>query len=71
MADNTSGPPPRKPTVYLSGGPAIHVPPGTRIRPKRIIRADQPSLRGWWMVTAAAVVVALATGVLIGRFVLG
>ncbi len=70
MADNKPDLPPRKPTVFITRGPAIPVPPGTRIRPKRIIRADQPSLRGWWMVTAAAVVVALATGILIGRFVL-
>jgi hypothetical protein len=50
---------------------AIPVPPGTRIRPKRIIRWDDPpSPWPWRLVTAGAVVVALAAGLLIGRFLL-
>jgi hypothetical protein len=56
----------------LYDGPALSVPPGQRIRPKRMARFDDPVIpRSYWYWTAGLATAALALGLLLGRFLLG
>jgi len=53
-------------------GPAIEVPPGVRIRPKKFARFDDPVIpRGYWYLTGGLTGAALVVGLLIGRLTLG
>jgi hypothetical protein len=59
------------PPVWGEPGPAIPVPPGTRVRPKHIRWAHEESPWPGRLVTAGiAAAVALVAGILIGRFLL-
>jgi hypothetical protein len=61
-----------KPRRCVYDGPALKVPPGVRIRPKKFARFDDPVIpRSYWYLTAGLAAAALVLGVLIGRFLLG
>jgi len=67
---------PDKPLVVDGGclydGPALPVPPGQRIRPKKMARFDDPVIpRLYWYLTAGLAAAALVLGLLLGRWVLG
>jgi hypothetical protein len=68
-----------KPTEFPYGvappvvirGKAIKPPPGTRIRPKKFARFDDPVIpQSYWYLTAGIGVAAVVVGLLIGRFLL-
>ena len=67
MADQSD-----KPRVVDGGclydGPALAVPPGQRIRPKKFARFDDPVIpHGYWYLTAGLAATALGLGLLLGR----
>jgi hypothetical protein len=67
---------PDKPRVVDGGclydGPALKVPPGQRIRPKKFARFDDPVIpRSYWYMTAGLAFGALVLGLLLSRFLLG
>jgi hypothetical protein len=61
-----------KPRHCVYDGPAIKVPPGQRIRPKKFPRFDDPvTPRSYWYWTAGLAAAALTLGLLLGRFLFG
>jgi hypothetical protein len=63
---------PDKPRVVDGGclydGPALTVPPGKRIRPKKLARFDDPVIpHGYWYLTAGLAAAALGLGLVLGR----
>jgi hypothetical protein len=65
-----------KPLVVDGGclydGLALAVPPGQRIRPKKLARFDDPVIpRAYWYLTAGLAAAALGLGLLLGRLLLG
>ena len=61
-----------KPRHCLYDGPALKVPAGQRIRPKKYPRFDDPVVpRSYWYWTAGLVALALGLGLILGRFLLG
>jgi hypothetical protein len=59
-------------TSYLFDVEAVPVPPGQRIRPKKMARFDDPVIpRSYWYLTAGLAATALVLGLLLGRFLLG
>ena len=53
-------------------GPALKVPPGQRIRPKKFARFDDPVIPpSYRYLTTGLVIAALVLGLLLGRFLLG
>ena len=73
MANQSPKPEAEKPkTVYHFVVKANKVPTGVRVRPKKFARFDDPVIpRSYWYLTAAAVVAALALGLILGCFVVG
>jgi hypothetical protein len=56
---------------YVFDVEAVKVPPGVRIRPKKLARFDDPIIpRSYWYLTAGLAAAALALSLLLGRFVL-
>jgi hypothetical protein len=56
---------------YVFVGKALKVPPGVRIRPKKLARYDDPVIpRSYWFLTAGLAAVAVVLGLLAGRFLL-
>jgi hypothetical protein len=61
-----------RPRHCVYDGPALKVPPGQRIRPKKFARFDDPVIpRRYWYLTAGLVLAALMLGLLLGRFLIG
>jgi hypothetical protein len=61
-----------RPRHCVSDGPALKVPPGQRIRPKKFDRFDDVVIpSSYWYLTAGLVVAALLLGLLLGRFLIG
>ncbi len=60
-----------KPRHCAYDGPALKVPPGQRIRPKKFARFDDPVIpRSYWYLTAGSAAAALVLGLLLSVFVL-
>jgi hypothetical protein len=63
----------RPPRAYVFRCKAIKLPPGTKSYGK-LPRGDEmfvePSYLKWWLLGGSAVTIALAAGILIGRFIL-
>jgi hypothetical protein len=58
-------------TSYLFDVEAVPVPPGVRVRPRKMARFDDPVIpRSYWYLTAGLAAAALALGVVLGRFLL-
>ncbi len=58
-------------TSYLFDVEAVQVPPGQRIRPKKLARFDDPAIPpSYWYLTASLAAAALALGLVLGRFLL-
>jgi hypothetical protein len=67
---------PEKPLVIDGGclydGPALPVPRGHRILPKKLMHLEDQALpRRYWYLTAGLTAAALVMGLLLGRFLLG
>jgi hypothetical protein len=61
------------PLQIFDCGESLPIPPGTKSRaklPRGLEELEEPNFRRWWLATVSAVVVALAMGVLVGRFLL-
>ena len=59
-------------TSYLFDVVAVKVPPGQRIRPKKLARFDDPVIPpAYWYLTAGLAAAALGLGLLLGRFLPG
>jgi hypothetical protein len=57
------------PRYCVYDGPALPVPPGQRIRPKKFARFDDPVIpRSYWYLTAGIAATTLTLGLLLGRF---
>jgi hypothetical protein len=60
-----------KPRRCVYEGPALKVPPGVRIRPKKFARFDAPIVpKRYWYLAAGLVCAALVVGFLVGRLLL-
>jgi hypothetical protein len=67
--DNLPDKPRTLPPGCVYDGPALPVPPGQRIRPKKFARFDDPVIpRSYWYLTAGIAAATLTLGLLLGRF---
>jgi hypothetical protein len=61
-----------KPKHCVYSGPAHAIPPEQRVKAKRFGHLDDPVIpRSYWYWTGGLVALALALGLLLGRFLLG
>jgi hypothetical protein len=59
-----------RPNVLIANGPTIHIPPGSRRKVKRLHVLEAETRRRKYLLIGTALLMALAIGMLVARFLL-